>query len=250
MFGDAASLRFLPTPSSTACFPKRSAFVTLFFRRWVALSPRCSSLSWAAPQPGVPPGEIDTAFEIAADDGKRDDVRHAAIRELALSKAPKDRVLPKLYALFQKKWQIRLDAARYILRDTTLRDVPDFLRHLPSDASTKIALSEPVTYGAIIMVMATTDDCQSPRPVLAPFLRGDNLGAKLTAIGSYYLAKRAEGAELAAIEDDPTPVPKCDPGDGCGWSCDVALPGSKDVEHKTITTVGEFVRWCVEPSLQ
>ena len=58
-------------------------------------------------------------------------------------------------------------------------------------------------------------------------------------------------ALVTALEEDKSPVPKCDPADDCGWQCDVPkAAGSQDKETKTVTTVGEFVRWCIEPSLQ
>ena len=54
-----------------------------------------------------------------------------------------------------------------------------------------------------------------------------------------------------SLEEDKTPVPKCDAADNCGWSCDVPkAPGSQEKDTKTVvTTVGEFVKWCIEPSL-
>jgi hypothetical protein len=89
-----------------------------------------------------------------------------------------------------------------------------------------------------------------PRDVLTPFMQSPDLGAKLTAAGSYYNGKKSEGtAALAGLQDDKTPLPKCEAADECGWSCDVPKPGSQEKETKTITTVGEFVKYCVEPSL-
>jgi hypothetical protein len=158
-------------------------------------------------------------------------------------------VVSKLYTLFDKKWQVRLDAARLVLRTLSTRDVPDFMRHLPPNDKTKMALSEPITYGALIMAM---DPQGGPRPrdVLNSFLQSSDMGAKLTAAGSFYTAKKSEAGALLPIESDKTPLPKCAPDDQCGWSCDVAkAPGSQDRETKTVTTVGEFVKWCIEPSL-
>ena len=56
---------------------------------------------------------------------------------------------------------------------------------------------------------------------------------------------------MAPLEEDKTPVPKCDARGPV--RLDVRRPqgaGSQEKETKTITTVGEFVRWCIEPSLQ
>jgi hypothetical protein len=80
--------------------------------------------------------------------------------------------------------------------------------------------------------------------VLNGFLGSTDLGAKLTVAGSYYNAKKADAAALSQLEGDRMPLAKCEPADNCGWECTV------NKESKTPTTVGEFVKWCIEPSLQ
>jgi hypothetical protein len=120
--------------------------------------------------------------------------------------------------------------------------VPDFLHHLPATDKTKMSLSEAVTCGNVVMQMDPGTG-PKPRAVLTPFLESKELGAKLCAVGSYYGVKKGDAGGLAALEGDKTPVPKCATEDQCGWSCDV------NKETKTVTTVGEFVKFCVEPSL-
>jgi hypothetical protein len=89
-----------------------------------------------------------------------------------------------------------------------------------------------------------------PRDVLNQFLGSTDMGAKLTAAGSYYLARKSEASSLGALEEDRMPVSKCEPADNCGWQCDVPkTPGSTEKETKTVATVGEFVKWCIQPSL-
>ena len=69
-------------------------------------------------------------------------------------------------------------------------------------------------------------------------------------MGSFYSVKKSEAGPLNAAENDKTPVPKCAPEDKCDWTCDVPkAPGSKETETKTVTTVGEFAKWCIVPSL-
>jgi hypothetical protein len=137
-----------------------------------------------------------------------------------------------------------------ILKTITTKDVPDFMQHLPQNDKAKMALSEPIAYGALIMAM----DPQAgpkPRDVLARYLPGGPLGARMTALGSYFAGKKSDASALASYEEDKALVPKCEPADQCGWQCDVPkAPGSQEKETKTVTTVGEFVRWCIEPSLQ
>jgi hypothetical protein len=142
-----------------------------------------------------------------------------------------------------------MDAERMILKTITTKDLPDFMHHLPQTDKTKIGLSEPLSTGALILGMDPQGG-PKPRAILNGFLESKDLGAKLTAIGSYYQGKKSEAGVLASLESDKSPIPKCDPADQCGWSCDIPKPGSKETETKPVTTVGEFVKWCIEPSLQ
>jgi hypothetical protein len=193
------------------------------------------------------PADIGALFDILRDDSNPDKVRGVAMARFG--ELPKETIVAKLYTLFDKKWQLRLDAARMILKTMTVRDVPDFMRHLPPNDRTKMSLSEPISYGALIMQMEPQGGTK-PRDVLNQFLGSSDMGAKLTAAGSYYLAKKSEGSPLVPLEEDKMPVSKCEPADNCGWQCDVPkAPGSTEKETKTVVTVGEFVRWCIQPSL-
>ncbi len=193
-------------------------------------------------------GDLNAIFDILRDDSNPDKVRGVAMARFG--ELPKETIVPRLYSLFDKKWQLRLDAARMILKTITTRDLPDFMRHLPPSDRSKMSLSEPITYGAVIMAMDPQGG-PKPRDVLSQFLGSPLMGAKLTAAGSYYQAKKSEASPLVGLEEDRMPVSKCDPADQCGWQCDVAkAPGSQEKETKTVTTVGEFVKWCIEPSLQ
>lgn len=185
-------------------------------------------------------GDVNAIFDIVKDDTNPDKVRGVAMARLG--ELPKDMILPKLYSLFDKKWQVRLDAGRMIIKTITTKEIPDFLHHLPSNDKAKMALSEPVTYGGMIMGMDPGSG-PKPRAVLNGFLDSKELGAKLTAAGSYYGGKKSDATALSALENDKTPIPKCAPEDQCGWTCDV------NKETKTVTNVGEFVKWCVVPSL-
>jgi hypothetical protein len=194
------------------------------------------------------PGDVNVILDILADDANPDKVR--AVSMARLGELPREMILPKLYALFDKKWQVRLDAARMVLKTITVKDVPDFMQHLPLNDKTKMALSEPISYGSLIVAMDPQAGLK-PRDVLSRFLQSGTLGGRLTAAGSYYAVKKSEAGALAAIEEDKSPISKCDPADQCGWQCDVPKsPGSQEKETKTVTTVGEFVRWCIQPSLQ
>lgn len=188
------------------------------------------------------PGDVTAVFSIIGDDAAPDSVRGVAMARAG--ELPKELIVPKLYALFNKKWQVRLDAAKLVLKTMTPKDVPSFMSHLPTDGRTKIAMNEPISYGLLIMNMDPGPSGPKPRDVLIPFLTSSSLGAKLTAAGSYYQAKKADGASLTALDGDKEPLPKCEPADKCGWECVVGK------EAKDPTTVGEFVKWCIEPGLQ
>jgi hypothetical protein len=192
--------------------------------------------------------DVNGIYEIVSDDSNPDAVRGVAMARLG--ELPKEMILPKLYALFDKKWQVRLDAGRLILKSVTTKDVPEFLQRLPPNDKTKMGLSEPITFGTLILGMDAPTG-PKPRDILNSFLQSTNVGAKLTAAGSYYGAKKADASALKGVADDKALVSKCDPADQCGWQCDVPKgPGSAEKETKTVATVGDFVRWCIEPSLE
>jgi hypothetical protein len=189
------------------------------------------------------PSDFQAVFDILRDGQNPDSVRGVAMARLG--ELPKEMILSKLYTLFDdKKWQVRLDAAKLVLRTISTKEIPDFMHHLPRDGKVlKMGLSEPIAYGALILAMDPKGG-PKPRDVLNQFMTSPELGAKLTAAGSYYSAKKGEAGPVSALANDKAALPKCDPAENCGWECTV------NKEQKTPTTVGEFVKWCIEPSLQ
>ena len=190
--------------------------------------------------------DVDKIFAIAKDEATPDSVRDLAFARLG--ELPKDQIVPKLYTLFEsKKWKVRWVAADLVLKTMKTNDLPEFMRHLPATAATKMGLSEPTTYGARIAKM---DGPLKPIDAIRPYLNAKELGPKLTALGFFYEGKKADVSVVQSHEDDKAPVPKCEKEDECGWTCVVPKsPGSNETESKTITTVGEFVKFCVEPSM-
>jgi hypothetical protein len=192
------------------------------------------------------PTDVTRVFDIVKDDASPDGVRALAMSRLG--ELPKEMIVPKLYALFDKKWQVRMEAGKMILHTMTTKELGEFFSHLPANDKSKMGLSEPITYGNVILQM-DEKSVPKPREALTPFLQSPLLGAKLSAIGSYYGAKKADMSALKGLEEDKQPVPKCEEKDGCGWSCDVPkAPGSQDKEPKPVVNVGEFIRYCIEPS--
>jgi hypothetical protein len=192
------------------------------------------------------PTDVTRIMDIVKDDASADGVRALAMSRLG--ELPKEMIVPKLYTLFDKKWQVRMEAGKMILHAISTKELGEFFTHLPANDKSKMGLSEPITYGNVILQM-DEKSVPKPREALTPFLQSPMLGAKLTAIGSYYGGKKSEMGALKGLEEDKQPVPKCEEKDGCGWSCDVPkAPGSQDKEPKTVATVGEFIRYCIEPS--
>jgi hypothetical protein len=193
--------------------------------------------------------DVDAIFNIAKDENTPDPVRDLAFARLG--ELPKEQIVPKLYTLFEpKKWKVRWVAGSLVLRTMTTKGLPEFMRHLPTTASTKMGLSEPTTYGAFIAKMEAPPGEPKPKDAILPYLSAKELGPKLTALGFFYEGKKSDVSVVQSHQDDKTPVPKCDKEDECGWTCVVPkAPGSQETESKTITTVGEFVKFCIVPSM-
>ena len=137
------------------------------------------------------PSDVSAIFDIVRDDAEKSDkVRAVALARMG--ELPKEMIIPKLYSLFDKKWQVRLEAGKLILKTMTTKEVPDFLRHLPENAKSKMGLSEPISYATLIMGIDPQGG-PKPRDVLTPFMQSPILGAKLTAASSYYTGKKSEG---------------------------------------------------------
>lgn len=194
--------------------------------------------------------DIDKIFAIAKDDATPDSIRQLAFDRLG--ELPKDQVVPKLYTLFEpKNWKIRWVAGSLVLKTMTTKGLPEFMKHLPTNAGTKMGMSEPINFGGLIQKMDAPKGEPSQKDAITPYLSARELGPKLVAIGYYYNGKKADMSAIQGLENDATPVPKCAPEDTCGWTCGVPkAPGSQDMEDKEIKTVGDFVKLCVEPSMQ
>jgi hypothetical protein len=193
--------------------------------------------------------DVEKIFAIAKDENTPDSVRDIAFARLG--ELPKEQVVPKLYTLFEpKKWKVRWVAASLVLRTMTTKGIVEFMQHLPRTPAQKMGLSEATTYGGLIVKMDAPANEPKPINAIKPYLTSKELGPKLTALGFFYEGKKADLGMVQSLENDKTSVPKCDKDDECGWTCVVPkAPASQETEQKTITTVGEFVKFCIEPSM-
>ena len=112
-----------------------------------------------------------------------------------------------------------------------------------------MGMTEPISYGALIQKMENPGSEPKAKDAIVPYLQSRELGPKLVALGYFYGGKKSDIPLVAPHGDEGMPVAKCDKDDECGWSCDVAKPGSQEKESKEVRTVGEFVRFCVVPSM-
>jgi hypothetical protein len=64
-------------------------------------------------------------------------------------------------------------------------------------------------------------------------------GPKMVALGYFWGGRKADISVVRSHEDDNTPLPKCDAADECDWKAG----------EKPLTTVGDFVRSALIPSM-
>jgi hypothetical protein len=196
------------------------------------------------------PKDLERLFAIARSNDTPDAPRDVAFARLG--ELPKEQIVPKLYTLFDNpKWKVRWVAASLVLKTMTPKQVNDFMGHLPKTPATPMGMTEPLSYGGLIKAMEAPPGEPAPRDVIKPHLSSKDFGAKMTALGFFWEGQKADQPLVKPLASDTTALPKCDPEDECSWSCDVPKPGAPDeVEPKELTTVGEFVTFCLLPSME
>jgi hypothetical protein len=194
------------------------------------------------------PADLDRTFAIARDEATPDSVRDVAFTRLG--EFNKDQIVGKAYSLFEpKKWKVRWVAASLVLKTIGTKQIPEFLARLPKTPAQKMGMTEPLSYGQLIGKMEPPPGEPKPRDALMPYLQSRELGPRLVALGYFYEGKQADVPVVRPFEADNTPLPKCEKEDECDWKCDVPKPGSQDKESKELRTVGEFVTFCLVPSM-
>lgn len=199
------------------------------------------------------PADLDRTFAIAKNDDTPDVVRDVAFTRLG--EFPREQIVPKLYSLFDtKKWKVRWVAASQVLKTmTSTKQVAEFMGHLPKTPATHMGMTEPLSYGDLIHKMEPPSSDPKPRDVIQPYLSSKEFGPKMTALGFFWEGKKADQSLVAPFENDKTELPKCEKDEECSWQCDVPKAGSKDpkeTEPKELHTVGEFVKFCLLPTME
>jgi hypothetical protein len=167
------------------------------------------------------------------------------------SELPRELVIEKLYDLFKTdKWKIRRAAGATVLRMSTAKHIEEFLGKLPKGAAKGFAMPEALSYGALIGELKEGN----PREEVGKFLTAGSPAARATALSYWFsYGTAADLPVVQPLSGDRVDVPVCETDPDCKWSCEVAKEGAadpKEREVKDIKTIGEFVRFCVEPAMR
>lgn len=193
------------------------------------------------------PDDIKRVLDIAMSDAP-DVVLDQAFRRIG--EMPREQVVQKLYEIFRtEKWKIRRAAASTVLKMSTVKNLEEFMTKL--DDSKAFAMPEALGYGAQFGDLKDGD----VRAELKKYYTSKSVPAKTSALGYWFThGTKAEVGELEPYEKDGQTIPACETDPDCKWTCDVPKEGAKDPkaekESKDIKTVGEFVRYCVLPTMK
>jgi HEAT repeat protein len=198
------------------------------------------------------PDDLKRILQIASTDAP-DVVLDQAFRRIG--EMPREAVIEKLYEIWKTdKWKVRRAAAGTILKMSTVKNIDEFMGKLPEGAAAKgFAMPEPFAYGASL------GDLKDGKPLdaLRKYFSSGSAAARTSALAYWYtFGTAADLPTIQAFEGDKTSVPVCDTDPDCKWACEVAKEGAKDPkdpkerEMRDVKTVGDFVRYCVEPAMR
>jgi hypothetical protein len=196
------------------------------------------------------PDDIKRVLAIAASDAP-DIVLDQAFKRLG--ELPREQVIDKLYDLYKTdKWKVRRAAAMTVLKMSTVKNIDEFMAKLPEGGAAKgFAMPEALAYGASL------GDLKEGKPVdaIRKYFTSGGATARVTALAYWFtFGTAADLAQVQPSEGDGLKVPVCDTDPDCKWSCEIAKEGAadpaKERESKDIKTVGDFVKYCVEPAMK
>jgi hypothetical protein len=169
-----------------------------------------------------------------------------SVRDMALQRIgelPRPLVIDKLYDLFKDpNWKVRWVAAQLVLKMSETPQLPEFFQKIGQ--ADNMALTEPLLYGQLLSTMKGSPP---PAEIAAKYASsGHPVPVRLTALAYYYsVGTAADLPKVQSYAADKSAAPKCakDAKD-CEWKCVV------NAEQKEVTTVGEFVEFCVKPAME
>lgn len=167
-----------------------------------------------------------------------------------IGEMPREQVVDQLYAMFKTdKWKVRRAAASTVLKMSTVKHIPEFMAKLEG-LSKGFAMGEALGYGAQFNDLKEGNVLEA----LKKHMSSGGGAARTSALGYWFsYGTSADLGAVAEYENDRVPVPVCDTDPECKWQCEIAKEGGKDPkerENKDIKTVGEFVRFCLEPAMK
>lgn len=182
-------------------------------------------------------------LDFLASDETPDSIRDVAARRVG--ELSRDQVAERLYALFDHdRWQLRATVASLLLKMTSADEMDEFMGKLGKVR--RMALSEPLTYGPLLGEISGAD----PTALVEKYsAKGEPVAVRLSALGYYYSkGTKADLAKIEPLKADKQKAPTC-PKDAqqCAWTCTV--PGEKAGVVKDVKTVGQFVEYCLVPSM-
>ena len=188
---------------------------------------------------------VDTILEIASASDTPDPVRDIALRRVG--ELPRKQVVDKLYTLFDNdNWKIRWVAAELALKMSDTSNVGEVMNRL--GRAKGLSITEPLRYGALLGEMKGP---KKPEDLAKQYSgRQWPVNVRLSALGYYY--EKGTKADLPHVEQyssDRTKVPECpEESRDCEWKC--AVGEGKSQEVKDVSTVGDFVQYCVKPAME
>lgn len=183
-------------------------------------------------------------LDLVASDDTPDTMRDVASRRVG--ELSREQVAERLYSLFDhERWQLRWTVASLLLKMTENKQMDEFMAKL-GDVK-HMAITEPLSYGKLL------GEVKGAKPeALSAKYSAKNYPApvRLTALGYYYEGgTNLDIPKLEPFKNDSQKVPPC-PEDAqqCAWTC--TIEGKGGPEAKEVTTVGEFVSYCIIPGLE
>lgn len=189
-------------------------------------------------------GQVARLLAIASQSDTPDSVRDQALRRVG--ELPREQVIDSLYGLFgHANWKVRWVAAELVLKMSDTTQLDEFMGKL--GRLRDMAITEPLRYGKLI---AALPGKPAPQQLVSSYTaRSKPVPVRLTALG-YYLDQGtpAELPMLGALGADTSRVPSCPKGAAdCEWTCELESGGQRLA--KPVSTVGEFVQYCVMPAI-
>lgn len=191
------------------------------------------------------PAQAEVPLQLAASNDTPDQLRDVAFARVG--EFPRQMILGKLYSFFKTdNWKVRWVAAELILKTSDTSELPEFFSKLGQ--ADGFSITEPLRYGALIAAMKG-----SPPPVEVVdkyATPSHQVQVRMSALGYYF--EKGTKADLRKVDQyasDKQKAPTCkESAKECEWKCEVTSGDKR--ETKDITTLGEFVTYCIKPAME